>query len=202
MSDQQEIDAIEKGFGTLRKVDSALTLTNSSYPSSQLSLSTTPQRSGDPSIKCSTKSEDTSTRQRFAPGKMKPLYKGAQTTHRFFYHELESSWMGIVIIVCFFTSGLIDSVAFNSWNCFVGMQTGWTLNRPREVLTDISYRQYRLRCTGHRRSAYGQSFTTMVQVSRLHRFLLHRHSLLQRNSPMAHEATKHTYVKKEMDLLP
>ena len=28
---------------------------------------------------------------------------------------------------CFFTSGMIDAVAFNSWNCFVGMQTGNTI---------------------------------------------------------------------------
>lgn len=39
-------------------------------------------------------------------------------------HELDIAWMGAVIIICFFTSGLIDAVAFNSWNCFVGMQTG------------------------------------------------------------------------------
>ena len=55
---------------------------------------------------------------------MENICKGAQTARRFFYHELDSAWMGAVIITCFFTSGLIDSVAFNSWNCFVGMQTG------------------------------------------------------------------------------
>lgn len=38
--------------------------------------------------------------------------------------ELDIAYMGNVIIACFFTSGLIDAVAFNSWNCFVGMQTG------------------------------------------------------------------------------
>lgn len=38
--------------------------------------------------------------------------------------ELETSWMGAVIVACFFSSGMIDAVAFNSWNCFVGMQTG------------------------------------------------------------------------------
>lgn len=38
--------------------------------------------------------------------------------------ELDIAYMGNVIILCFFTSGLIDAVAFNSWNCFVGMQTG------------------------------------------------------------------------------
>ena len=43
---------------------------------------------------------------------------------RYTSHELDMAWMGGVIITCFFTSGLIDAVAFNSWNCFVGMQTG------------------------------------------------------------------------------
>jgi uncharacterized membrane protein YoaK (UPF0700 family) len=47
-----------------------------------------------------------------------------RATRGFLYEELDIEWMGTVIIVCFFTSGLIDAVAFNSWNCFVGMQTG------------------------------------------------------------------------------
>ena len=55
---------------------------------------------------------------------MKLVSKGARTTHRFLSHELDSSWMGLVIVICFFTSGIIDSVAFNTWNCFVAMQTG------------------------------------------------------------------------------
>lgn len=38
--------------------------------------------------------------------------------------ELALAWMGSIVITCFFTSGLIDAVAFNSWSCFVGMQTG------------------------------------------------------------------------------
>jgi hypothetical protein len=38
-----------------------------------------------------------------------------------------NAWMGAmsaVPIVCFCISGLIDAVAFNTWGCFVGMQTG------------------------------------------------------------------------------
>lgn len=46
------------------------------------------------------------------------------TTSRYINHELDLAYMGCVIITCFFTSGLIDAVAFNSWSCFVGMQTG------------------------------------------------------------------------------
>lgn len=53
--------------------------------------------------------------------------RGEETVHtgaRYAMHELDIAWMGAIIIICFFTSGLIDAVAFNSWNCFVGMQTG------------------------------------------------------------------------------
>jgi hypothetical protein len=50
--------------------------------------------------------------------------EGSRHTHRFLSHELDASWMGAIVVTCFFTSGLIDSVAFNTWNCFVGMQTG------------------------------------------------------------------------------
>jgi hypothetical protein len=32
--------------------------------------------------------------------------------------------MGAVPILCFCISGMIDAVAFNTWGCFVGMQTG------------------------------------------------------------------------------
>ena len=53
-------------------------------------------------------------------------------THLFLSQELDASWMGVPLILCFFTSGLIDSVAFNSWNCFVGMQTGKSDASPHE----------------------------------------------------------------------
>ena len=29
-----------------------------------------------------------------------------------------------VLLLCFLTSGLIDTVSFNTWSCFVSMQTG------------------------------------------------------------------------------
>ncbi len=60
---------------------------------------------------------------------------------RYTNHELDMAWMGGVIITCFFTSGLIDAVAFNSWNCFVGMQTGmchFSLLPLDQVLTLIA----------------------------------------------------------------
>lgn len=51
-------------------------------------------------------------------------------THKYLGQELDIHCMGAVILICFFTSGLIDSVAFNSWNCFVGMQTGEHRSAP------------------------------------------------------------------------
>lgn len=38
--------------------------------------------------------------------------------------EVNGKHTSIYLLVSFFTSGLIDSVAFNAWACFVGMQTG------------------------------------------------------------------------------
>jgi Protein of unknown function (DUF1275) len=40
--------------------------------------------------------------------------------------EVNGAHTSIFLLVSFFTSGLIDSVAFNAWSCFVGMQTGRT----------------------------------------------------------------------------
>ena len=51
----------------------------------------------------------------------------AKKVHSYFNHELRSPFTSIILIICFFTSGLIDSVAFNVFSCFVGMQTGNTV---------------------------------------------------------------------------
>lgn len=48
--------------------------------------------------------------------------------HRYSNHELDATYMSFVIMVCFFVSGMVDSVAFNSWSCFVNMQTGWSFS--------------------------------------------------------------------------
>lgn len=50
--------------------------------------------------------------------------KEASRLSNYSSQELDIAYMGNIIIACFFTSGLIDAVSFNSWNCFVGMQTG------------------------------------------------------------------------------
>ncbi|KAI9728085.1 MAG: hypothetical protein M1834_007801 [Cirrosporium novae-zelandiae] len=51
-------------------------------------------------------------------------------TQRFKDHmkgEVTRKGTDIVLIVCCFLSGLIDSVAFNGWGCFVSMQSGNTV---------------------------------------------------------------------------
>jgi uncharacterized membrane protein YoaK (UPF0700 family) len=53
--------------------------------------------------------------------------RSAKQVHRYFNHELRTPFTSIILIICFFTSGLIDSVAFNVFSCFVGMQTGNTV---------------------------------------------------------------------------
>jgi hypothetical protein len=38
--------------------------------------------------------------------------------------DINPKWADIILIVCFFISGLIDSAAFNTYSCFTSMQTG------------------------------------------------------------------------------
>ena len=44
-----------------------------------------------------------------------------------FGQEIGQEWVDTVMILCCFLSGLVDSVAYNSWGCFVSMQTGMKL---------------------------------------------------------------------------
>jgi len=44
-----------------------------------------------------------------------------------FTSDVDPRWGDIVLLGCFLTTGMVDSVAFNTWNCFVGMQTGNTI---------------------------------------------------------------------------
>jgi hypothetical protein len=52
------------------------------------------------------------------------MARTAELSQRYLFQELDSSFMSLVLVICFFISGLVDSVAFNSWNCFVNMQSG------------------------------------------------------------------------------
>lgn len=50
--------------------------------------------------------------------------KGYQRTTKYFYQEIDTSWTVVMLIACYFVSGLIDAVAFGVWGVFVAMQTG------------------------------------------------------------------------------
>lgn len=41
--------------------------------------------------------------------------------------QIDTKWGDIVLLACFYCSGLIDSMAFNMYGCFVSMQTGNTI---------------------------------------------------------------------------
>ena len=58
-----------------------------------------------------------------ATGNASVLPKHPNTREHAVHHvsKVNTNWL---LVILFFTSGLIDSVAFNSWSCFVGMQTG------------------------------------------------------------------------------
>lgn len=38
--------------------------------------------------------------------------------------QIDTKWADLVLLSCFYCSGLIDSMAFNMYGCFVSMQTG------------------------------------------------------------------------------
>lgn len=50
-----------------------------------------------------------------------------QRLHQRLTAEIDTKWGDIILVGCFFCSGLIDSVAFNIYGCFVSMQTGNTI---------------------------------------------------------------------------
>ncbi|KIY03640.1 uncharacterized protein Z520_00331 [Fonsecaea multimorphosa CBS 102226] len=60
-------------------------------------------------------------------GGMERLTRTADASQRYLFQELDSSYMSLVLVICFLISGLIDSVALNTWSCFVNIQTGNTV---------------------------------------------------------------------------
>ncbi|KAJ4515820.1 hypothetical protein HRR81_001436 [Exophiala dermatitidis] len=137
-----ELDGLDQNGqnGAVYRSDSSLTLTNTN--SSPYQATPTPFSSDSDAISIR-KQKKEATRQQgqaqlqateseagshieVALGTMSSE-KSRGTVQRYLYQELDASYMSFVIILCFFISGLIDSVAFNSWNCFVDMQTGNTV---------------------------------------------------------------------------
>ncbi len=41
-----------------------------------------------------------------------------------FESDVDTKWADSILVGCFFVTGIVDSFAFNSYSCFVGMQTG------------------------------------------------------------------------------
>jgi hypothetical protein len=52
--------------------------------------------------------------------------------------QVDTKWGDLILLGCFYCSGLVDSMAFNMYGCFVSMQTG-TLNNheARRKFTQI-----------------------------------------------------------------
>ncbi|KAM0231912.1 hypothetical protein ACHAPO_008210 [Fusarium lateritium] len=49
------------------------------------------------------------------------------TVSRRFTTDIDTRWGDLLLLVCFFIAGLVDSAAFNMYGCFVSMQTGNTI---------------------------------------------------------------------------
>ncbi|KAJ4003590.1 hypothetical protein NW752_011014 [Fusarium irregulare] len=52
--------------------------------------------------------------------------KGAPKASRF-TADIKTKWSDLLLLLCFFVAGLVDSAAFNMYGCFVSMQTGNTI---------------------------------------------------------------------------
>ncbi|KAK6384797.1 hypothetical protein LTS17_002360 [Exophiala oligosperma] len=67
--------------------------------------------------------------QTMEPSKELPLDSLPWTTRLRlrFAQDIDPAWADTILLACFFTTGMVDSIAFNTWDCFVGMQTGNTI---------------------------------------------------------------------------
>ena len=45
--------------------------------------------------------------------------------------DVHEDWADIVLIILSFISGMVDSAVFNTWSCFVSMQTGKRFQTPQ-----------------------------------------------------------------------
>ncbi len=54
--------------------------------------------------------------------------------------EIDTRWADLVLILCFFVSGLIDSITYNTYSCFASMQTGMLiLHMPSVLIVLVSF---------------------------------------------------------------
>ncbi|KAF4991904.1 hypothetical protein FDECE_13870 [Fusarium decemcellulare] len=59
-------------------------------------------------------------------GSKESLPSGSSISRRF-AADVDVRWGDLLLLVCFFVAGLVDSAAFNMYGCFVSMQTGNTI---------------------------------------------------------------------------
>ncbi|KAF4442644.1 hypothetical protein F53441_11685 [Fusarium austroafricanum] len=52
---------------------------------------------------------------------------GSKPVANRFTTEIDTKWGDLLLLICFFVAGLVDSAAFNMYGCFVSMQTGNTI---------------------------------------------------------------------------
>lgn len=53
--------------------------------------------------------------------------------------QVDTKWGDLILLGCFYCSGLVDSMAFNMYGCFVSMQTGKLKNhKARRKFTQIN----------------------------------------------------------------
>ena len=76
--------------------------------------------------------------------------------------DVAGAHTSVYLLLSFFTSGLIDSVAFNAWSCFVGMQTGRTRGRIPNALIIIPYSGQVTRSSQH--LAYPANQSTFIRM--------------------------------------
>lgn len=51
-------------------------------------------------------------------------------TQKFMAQDVHEDWADMILIILSFISGMVDSAVFNTWSCFVSMQTGMSPSPP------------------------------------------------------------------------
>lgn len=80
--------------------------------------------------------------------------------------QIDTKWADLILLGCFFCSGLIDSMAFNMYACFVSMQTGM-LQLYQSIHENLlkPARQHNLRWTWCQRTTRLSASILMGKVS-------------------------------------
>ena len=109
--------------------------------------------------------------------------KGAPKASRF-TTDVNTKWSDLLLLLCFFVAGLVDSAAFNMYGCFVSMQTGQSSLIPstNSPLTTSS-RKHHL-CRSRRKPPTREPpQQSLVPLSCRHRLFRRRRPLLLQLPP-------------------